>query len=179
MRSPTIYHAANASFGPTLTYAKHCVRRERGMVLEKFRILYPTNAFRASTLTFSSLREYIGGRLERRADGMLLYTSNSLLSAKSEPVMQAQEDQQDLSLDVENGSRSCYVADSGYDSGHSAKASIGMSKKEIERRRKIGRANKGKVPWNKGRKHSEGMILLAFLRFNSEVDLFYSTYVIC
>ncbi|OAY77402.1 hypothetical protein ACMD2_22002 [Ananas comosus] len=30
-----------------------------------------------------------------------------------------------------------------------------MSKKEIERRRKIGRANKGKVPWNKGRKHSE------------------------
>lgn len=28
--------------------------------------------------------------------------------------------------------------------------------KEEERRRKIGLANKGKVPWNKGRKHSEG-----------------------
>jgi hypothetical protein len=27
--------------------------------------------------------------------------------------------------------------------------------KEEERRRKIGLANKGKVPWNKGRKHSE------------------------
>lgn len=28
--------------------------------------------------------------------------------------------------------------------------------KEEERRRKIGLANKGKVPWNKGRKHTEG-----------------------
>jgi len=28
--------------------------------------------------------------------------------------------------------------------------------KEEERRRKIGLANRGKVPWNKGRKHSEG-----------------------
>lgn len=28
--------------------------------------------------------------------------------------------------------------------------------REIERRKKIGHRNKGKVPWNKGRKHSEG-----------------------
>lgn len=28
--------------------------------------------------------------------------------------------------------------------------------RESERRRKIGLANKGKVPWNVGRKHSEG-----------------------
>lgn len=31
-----------------------------------------------------------------------------------------------------------------------------LSDKEEERRRKIGLANKGKVPWNKGKKHSEG-----------------------
>ncbi|KAL6618686.1 hypothetical protein ACP70R_033825 [Stipagrostis hirtigluma subsp. patula] len=31
----------------------------------------------------------------------------------------------------------------------------GLSEKEIERRRKIGAANKGKVPWTKGRKWSE------------------------
>lgn len=30
--------------------------------------------------------------------------------------------------------------------------------KEEERRRKIGLANKGKVPWNKGKKHSEGTV---------------------
>lgn len=28
--------------------------------------------------------------------------------------------------------------------------------KEEERRRKIGLANKGKIPWNKGRRHTEG-----------------------
>ncbi|CAA2953475.1 golgin subfamily A member 6 22 [Olea europaea subsp. europaea] len=33
---------------------------------------------------------------------------------------------------------------------------ISEDDKEIQRRRKIGLANKGKVPWNKGRKHSEG-----------------------
>lgn len=31
-----------------------------------------------------------------------------------------------------------------------------MDQTEKERRRKIGLANKGRVPWNKGRKHSAG-----------------------
>jgi len=38
-----------------------------------------------------------------------------------------------------------------------------LSEKEIERRRKIGAANKGKVPWIKGRKWSEGMVSLSLL----------------
>ncbi|XP_052178293.1 uncharacterized protein LOC127792040 [Diospyros lotus] len=33
-------------------------------------------------------------------------------------------------------------------------SSTDLEKKEIDRRKKIGIANKGKVPWNKGRKHS-------------------------
>jgi hypothetical protein len=37
----------------------------------------------------------------------------------------------------------------------------GLSKKEIERRRKIGAANKGKVPWTKGRKWSEGITCIS------------------
>lgn len=31
--------------------------------------------------------------------------------------------------------------------------------KETERRRKIGVANKGRIPWNKGRKHSAGKVI--------------------
>lgn len=34
---------------------------------------------------------------------------------------------------------------------------------ELVRRRKIGMANKGKVPWNKGRKHSAGTKFYEFL----------------
>lgn len=31
--------------------------------------------------------------------------------------------------------------------------------KELERRRKIGEANKGRAPWNKGRRHTPGEAL--------------------
>lgn len=41
----------------------------------------------------------------------------------------------------------------------------GRSVKEEERRRKIGLANRGKVPWNKGRKHTEGSRLESFNLF--------------
>lgn len=43
--------------------------------------------------------------------------------------------------------------------------SAGLSEKEIERRRKIGAANKGQVPWTKGRKWSEGMVNLSLKSF--------------
>lgn len=35
--------------------------------------------------------------------------------------------------------------------------SVGVCGKELERRRKIGLANRGRTPWNKGIKHSEGI----------------------
>lgn len=46
--------------------------------------------------------------------------------------------------------------DSCYDSGE---IDINEHSKESQRRRKIGLANKGRVPWNKGRKHSAGIFL--------------------
>lgn len=41
------------------------------------------------------------------------------------------------------------------DSSSSVKITAHIRDKEIQRRKKIGLANKGKTPWNKGRKHSE------------------------
>ncbi|RZR72601.1 hypothetical protein BHM03_00014888 [Ensete ventricosum] len=37
-----------------------------------------------------------------------------------------------------------------------------VSDREIWRRQKIGAANRGRIPWNKGRKHSEGIIILSY-----------------
>lgn len=34
--------------------------------------------------------------------------------------------------------------------------SLSKEEKERQRRKKIGQANKGRIPWNKGRKHSSG-----------------------
>ncbi|PSS05855.1 hypothetical protein CEY00_Acc19125 [Actinidia chinensis var. chinensis] len=42
-----------------------------------------------------------------------------------------------------------------YSSSNSAEGSVDEDQKEIRRRRKIGLANRGKVPWNKGKKHSK------------------------
>lgn len=42
------------------------------------------------------------------------------------------------------------------DTNDSSKSSSFEDYKERQRRKKIGLANKGRIPWNKGKKHSEG-----------------------
>lgn len=39
--------------------------------------------------------------------------------------------------------------------------------KELERRRKIGLANRGRIPWNQGMKHSEGMSIESYCTLTS------------
>ncbi|KAK8507413.1 hypothetical protein V6N12_072675 [Hibiscus sabdariffa] len=50
--------------------------------------------------------------------------------------------------------------------------SNGEEYKEEQRRRKIGLANKGRVPWNKGRKHSAGNNALNHIRLKKFWDVF-------
>ena len=46
------------------------------------------------------------------------------------------------------------------DGGMAHNSSTVVDVRELKRRERIARANKGKVPWNKGRQHSPGMFFL-------------------
>ena len=76
---------------------------------------------------------------------------------ESEKIL-ANEDYEVHDLDV----RLCNRADNT----GSSKRTSSIRDKEMQRTRKIGQANKGRIPWNKGRTHSEGVIFITFPCFS-------------
>ncbi|KAL6848857.1 hypothetical protein ACP4OV_021440 [Aristida adscensionis] len=94
----------------------------------------------------SSLKELACDQLANLVDEQWSHHSSYSLSVSNEPPSTRKSSvkehlQDDQAHGPKNLQGDAYVA--------------GLSKKEIERRRKIGAANKGKVPWTKGRKWSE------------------------
>ncbi|XP_072967317.1 uncharacterized protein [Typha angustifolia] len=145
--SVSVYHAASTS-RRILMHTKHRIYYERGLGRKIHRVVCLRNASRFSILTHSFSEKKIGGEFEHVINDESFGICRPLLDMKLSQSKRGtkilvHEDQQFLVHDLDN---------SPYDS---AKIAVDIPNKEIERRRKIGVANKGKTPWNKGRKHSE------------------------
>ena len=89
----------------------------------------------------------------------------------------------EVSVHIENGQKSPslqFKSDSESQEPHTSDDdSIDMDEKERLRRMRISKANKGNVPWNKGRKHSPGRIFHFFSHVVRFCLVFYSYKISC
>lgn len=122
------------------------------------------NASRALIHTHFFPKEYSVGALQIVKDGessklnsLQLTTESSTEQHKTEKIS-ADRDGECQSHDLDNVKYE--EADSASDH---AKNTSNIWDKETQRRWKIGLANKSRTPWNKGKKHSEGIIHLTNL----------------
>ncbi|KAH7651625.1 HAND domain of the nucleosome remodeling ATPase ISWI protein [Dioscorea alata] len=153
---PTFKHALNKSLVSILDCAMGCIHFQQALVQTKFHIPSLKGASRSYVSVQAFSREHVLGKLQLMIEGDSNKISYLDSSSESHPKC------------IENDNVS--VANNGYYdqkdlvedqmgaaglSPNVAKDLENISDKEIQRRQKIGLANKGRTPWNKGRKHSE------------------------
>lgn len=154
---PTFKHALNKSLVSILNRAMGCIHFQQALVQTKFHIPSLNSASRSYVSVQAFSREHVLGKLQLLIERDSNKISN--LDSSSESHLKC----------IENDNVS--VANNGYygqiDLAEDQMGAAGLapnfnkdleniSDKEIQRRQKIGLANKGRTPWNKGRKHSEG-----------------------
>lgn len=118
----------------------------------KFQIVPLRNVCRAFNSSSFQKGHYVGtlqsaiDEFSNKNDQRHLSTASALEQNKSEKI----------SADSHEEYESHIIYAGLYEDAEcSAKVCAHISDKEIDRRKKIGLANKGRTPWNKGRKHSE------------------------
>ncbi|XP_042519032.1 uncharacterized protein LOC122092806 [Macadamia integrifolia] len=132
--------AVNTHLGPIYTYVVDGAHLQPAMLQSNIQIAFSKNTCRTVTFTNSFPIVHCAGTLQLNINaGEKSDAGHNLLAEADTGLLPKQT----ISEDVEGDS------DSDSDEG------VGdVDHKELRRRRKIGLANKGKIPWNKGRKHS-------------------------
>jgi hypothetical protein len=128
----------------TFSCYKCCALLETTLLQKRFREPSQLIRYREFVSPRSSLKELPCKELANETDEQHLSYPISFSSLQSDLKKQMHDRQLHQPQNLEN--------DADF---------AGLSKKEIERRRKIGAANKGKVPWTKGRKWSEGITCIS------------------
>ncbi|XP_042482572.1 uncharacterized protein LOC122062972 [Macadamia integrifolia] len=132
--------AVNTHFGPIYTYVVDGAHLQPAILQSNIQIAFSKNTSRTVTFTNSFPIVHCAATLQLNINaGEKSDVGHNLLAQADTGLLPKQT----ISEDVEGDS------DSDSDEG------VGdVDHKELRRRRKIGLANKGKIPWNKGRKHS-------------------------
>ncbi|XP_043690295.1 uncharacterized protein LOC122641044 isoform X2 [Telopea speciosissima] len=132
--------AANSQLGPLYTYVVDGAHLQPAMIQSNIQIAFSKNTSRTVTFTNSFPSVHCAGTLQLNINAVERSgVGHNLLPQADTGLLLKQT----ISEEVQGDSDSDSVEGVG-DVDH----------KELRRRRKIGLANKGKIPWNKGRKHS-------------------------
>uniref|UniRef100_A0A0A9CHG4 Nuclease associated modular domain-containing protein n=1 Tax=Arundo donax TaxID=35708 RepID=A0A0A9CHG4_ARUDO len=139
-------YGASSSSRITFSYYKFCALLEPTLLQKRFRERSQLFRYREFILPQSSLKELASEQLANEMDEQWAHHSSFSVSFSSaHPSIKMRgvnkKVQDNQPHQPQNLQDDAYLT--------------GLSKKEIERRQKIGAANKGKVPWTKGRKWSE------------------------
>nr|XP_019706704.1 uncharacterized protein LOC105047591 isoform X2 [Elaeis guineensis] len=148
-------YAKRIYLGPICTCTMKSLQFQRAPILANVQ-MSSFNASRALIHAYSFPKEYSVGALQlvndeesSKLNNQPMTTESSTEQYKTEKIS-ADRDGECQLHDLDN----VKYEEAGGPSDH-AKRTSNMWDKEIQRRRKIGLANKGRTPWNKGKKHSE------------------------
>ncbi|KAJ0986170.1 hypothetical protein J5N97_004526 [Dioscorea zingiberensis] len=130
-----------------------CTHFQQALVRTKFRILSLKNASQSYISAQAFPRLHIRGKLQLMVDADLNKISH--LNSHRGSCVKCIENDNASSVKSSNYDHKDLVEGHMEVAANFAKPPKTISAKEIQRRQKIGLANKGRTPWNKGRKHSE------------------------
>ncbi|KAJ6838173.1 uncharacterized protein M6B38_319840 [Iris pallida] len=148
----SFHSAPNTFLGPVVKYNVDGVQFQQAPFRAAFKIVPLKNVFPAfnsiSSKEHHIEKVFVIDEFPNKIDRSHLSTGSALEQITNEKI----------SVDS-HGMYKSHNIDAGLceevDSSSSVKVTAHIRDKEIQRRKKIGLANKGKTPWNKGRKHTE------------------------
>ncbi|CAL9083370.1 unnamed protein product, partial [Musa textilis] len=145
------------------TYGLHYLQTPRSSKRSTVHIAILRNAPQALMAFHSNPKDLRGGTLQLMFDGSPSGISSSFLDLGfvTEHCEHKNITRNEIQFHEFDGEQS-EKADGA------CKSAQEVSDGEIRRRQKIGAANRGRIPWNKGRKHSEGIIILSYFILTRE-----------
>lgn len=148
----SFHSAPNTFLGPVVKYNVDGVQFQQAPFRAAFKIVPLKNVFRAfnsiSSKEHHIEKVFVIDEFQNKIEHSHLGTGSALEQITNEKIS---VDSHGMYKLHNIGAGLCEEVDSS----SSVKITAHIRDKEIQRRKKIGLANKGKTPWNKGRKHSE------------------------
>lgn len=151
----SFHYAPRTYLGPVFTHSVYCIQSKQAAMQAKYRVVSAAcslqkvqygGTLQLAIYEFPSKVHPIHLNIRSSAD----HIENEKFSTNSN------EEHQVHNIDVDPTDKIDIASNSG-------QSTTDICESEMQRRRKIGLANKGRIPWNKGRKHSEGVVSNTFL----------------
>lgn len=152
--STSFHYAPSTSLRSSYTCAVEGIQFKQA-ALARFQILAVKNEYHAHITTSSLPKGHHEGTFELVINELPSRVHRSQFSIQSSPEKSESEKILDADDEHQEGNLEIDICNRIDDASGSAESTSAICDREMQRRRKIGVANKGRVPWNKGRTHSK------------------------